>query len=135
MSSDRDLQQMSEAVVKDVTTAFRLPYYTNPVTNTETVPETRQKEAPAMGLTLLTDPDPARVIRFYGEAPLTPGDQPTIGQVHVERDITFIYISDGYKDSFLILVHSGKVVQNLALEQQILSGPEVLALIQKILPD
>ena len=46
-------------------------------------------------------------------------------QVTILSDITFIYLNDGYKDSYLIIIHDGKVVQNLKLEQQILSGPEI----------
>ena len=55
-------------------------------------------------------------------------------QVIVESGITFVYLNDGYKDSYLIIIRDGKVVQNLKLEQQILSGPEVEDLIDNVMP-
>ena len=84
---------------------------------------------------MLNDPDPERTISFYSDASADPimGGAAS-AQVTIVSDITFIYLNDGYKDSYLIIIHDGKVVQNLKLEQQIMSGPEIENLINQVIP-
>ena len=118
---------MSQSVVKEVAKAFNFPYYVNDLTHDANFDTDHTATKLEFELTLLNDPDPERTISFYSDASAS-------AQVTIVSDITFIYLNDGYKDSYLIIIHDGKVVQNLKLEQQILSGPEIENLINQVIP-
>lgn len=129
------LVTMSQFVVKDVAKAFDFPYYVNDLTHDANFDTEHTATKLEFELTLLNDPDPERTICFYSDASADPimGGAAS-AQVIVESGITFVYLNDGYKDSYLIIIRDGKVVQNLKLEQQILSGPEVEDLIDNVMP-
>ena len=126
---------MSQSVVKEVAKAFNFPYYVNDLTHDANFDTDHTTTKLEFELTLLKDPDPERTISFYSDASADPimGGAAS-AQVTIVSDITFIYLNDGYKDSYLIIIHDGKVVQNLKLEQQILSGPEIENLINQVIP-
>ncbi|MDE3283525.1 hypothetical protein LACPH_002414 [Lacticaseibacillus parahuelsenbergensis] len=130
------LVAMSQSVVKEVAQAFAFPYYVNDLTHDANFDTDHTATKLEFELTLLNDPDPDRTISFYSDADADPimGGAAS-AQVVVAAGITFIYLNDGYKDSYLIIIHDGKVVQNLKLEQQILSGPEVEDLIEHVIPN
>lgn len=130
------LVAMSQSVVKEVAQAFAFPYYVNDLTHDANFDTDHTATKLEFELTLLNDPDPDRTISFYSDADTDPimGGAAS-AQVVVAARITFIYLNDGYKDSYLIIIHDGKVVQNLKLEQQILSGPEVEDLIEHVIPN
>ncbi|QVI34401.1 hypothetical protein BVJ53_03400 [Lacticaseibacillus chiayiensis] len=130
------LVTMSQTVVKEVAKAFAFPYYVNDLTHDANFDTDHTATKLEFELTLLNDPDLDRTISFYSNADADPimGGAAS-AQVTVAAGITFIYLNDGYKDSYLIIIHDGKVVQNLKLEQQILSGPEVENLIEHVIPN
>ncbi|KRO17264.1 hypothetical protein [Lacticaseibacillus saniviri] len=131
--SEDELLTMSATVISDVSSGFKFPYYVNDLNHDANFDLEHTKTTLELELTLLNDPDPKRSISFYSD-----GDNDPVlggaanGQVLVRHGATFIYLNDGYMDSYVIILKDGAIVQNLKLEQQILSGPEVESFIDEI---
>lgn len=128
------LQEMAATIVADTTAAFGITLVKNGVTAGQNFAADEPVRL-ELALTLLNDPDPDREIRFYSKTSMQPvfNGGATDGQAIVKNGTTFIYLNDGYQTSYLIIIQHGKVIQNLELEQQILSGPEVEQLIDRLL--
>jgi len=132
--SEPELLEMSATVISEVGQAFKFPYYVNDLNHDANFDIDKTPTTLELELTLLNDPDPKRSISFYSDA----GKDPVMGgaadgQVLVKAGATFIYLNDGYRDSYVIIIRDGAILQNLKLEQQILSGPEVERFIDEIL--
>jgi|GEM_PF-743607 len=132
--SELELLTMSTKVITDISQAFNFPYYVNDLNHDANFDIDGTETTLELEVTLLNDPNPKRSISFYSDGT----KEPVLGgaanaQVVVKAGATFIYLNDGYRDSYVIIIQNGQVLQNLKLEQQILSGPEVERFIDEIL--
>ncbi|MCD2255964.1 hypothetical protein ACNAN0_09890 [Agrilactobacillus fermenti] len=127
------LGQMSQKIRYDITTALDIPYYSNPYDDTSNFTGDSSTKRLELQVNLLLDGQTDRAISFYGE-PTTDqklGDDAS-GYVTFAGEKTYLFISDSYANTFLILIENGKVIKNYQFQQQIYSGPEMIALVRQL---